>query len=229
MNVFFFEVSLLLYFLGTALFLSQLAGRLEGVSQSAFVVAGIAFFFHTLALVSRMIEAGHIPLRTTHELLFFFLGAGPGVSGCRASLSYPHFGIVCFAVGVHLPDLRGGSSKRNRLLAPILSKCVDACHVVSTGHGSVRGRVCGGTDVPDSGTPAEIKAPQRPLPQAARPRFSRRAKRQSYLLGLSLIDARNHYRRTVRGIHPRVFLNWNAEQIGALGTWLFYLVVCWVG
>ena len=55
MNVFFFEVSLLLYFLGTALFLSQLAGRLQAVSQSAFVVAGIAFFFHTLALVLRMI------------------------------------------------------------------------------------------------------------------------------------------------------------------------------
>src|SRR5438034_10388697 len=67
MNVLFFEVSLLLYFLGTALFLSQLAGRLEAVSQSAFVVAGSAFFFHTLALVSRMIEGGHLPLTTIHK------------------------------------------------------------------------------------------------------------------------------------------------------------------
>src|SRR5438445_11988512 len=72
MNVRFFEVSLLLYFLGTALFLSQLAGRLEAVSQSAVVVAGSAFFFHTLALVSRMIEGGHIPLTTMHEVLSFF-------------------------------------------------------------------------------------------------------------------------------------------------------------
>ncbi|MBI3805947.1 MAG: c-type cytochrome biogenesis protein CcsB, partial [Nitrospirae bacterium] len=72
MNVLFFEVTLLLYFLGTTLFLIQLAGRWEKGSQASFAVAGAGFFFHTLALVSRMIEAGHIPLTSMHEALSFF-------------------------------------------------------------------------------------------------------------------------------------------------------------
>jgi len=72
MNVLFFEVTLLLYFLGTTLFLIQLTGRWEKGAQSSFVVAGIGFFFHTLALVSRMIEGGHIPLTSMHEALSFF-------------------------------------------------------------------------------------------------------------------------------------------------------------
>src|SRR2546427_12942581 len=72
MNVLFFEVTLLFYFLGTTLFLVQLAGRWEGIWKLSFVVAGIGFFFHTLALVSRMVEGGHIPLTSMHEALSFF-------------------------------------------------------------------------------------------------------------------------------------------------------------
>src|SRR5437879_2875151 len=72
MNVLFFEVTLLFYFLGTTLFLVQLAGRWEGIWKLSFVVAGIGFVFHTLALVSRMIEGGHIPLTSMHEALSFF-------------------------------------------------------------------------------------------------------------------------------------------------------------
>src|SRR5437899_8204882 len=72
MNVLFFEVTLLFYFLGTTLFLVQLAGRWEGIWKLSFVVAGIGFVFHTLALVSRMIEGGHIPLPSMPEPLRFF-------------------------------------------------------------------------------------------------------------------------------------------------------------
>src|SRR2546430_7733154 len=72
MNVLVFEVTLLFYFLGTTLFLVQLAGRWEGIWKPSFVVAGIGFFFHTLALVSRMIEGGHVPLTSMHEVLSFF-------------------------------------------------------------------------------------------------------------------------------------------------------------
>jgi len=49
-----------------------LAGRWEGIWKLSFVLAGIGFFFHTLALVSRMIEGGHIPLTSMHEALSFF-------------------------------------------------------------------------------------------------------------------------------------------------------------
>src|SRR5205085_4612871 len=72
MNVLFFEVTLLFYFLGTTLFLIQLAGRWERGAQASLAVAGVGFSFHTLALVSRMIEAGHIPLTSMHEALSFF-------------------------------------------------------------------------------------------------------------------------------------------------------------
>src|SRR5436309_13142609 len=72
MNVLFFEVTLLFYFLGTTLFLVQLAGRWEGIGKLSFVVAGIGFVFHTFALVSRMIEGGHISLTSMHEALSVF-------------------------------------------------------------------------------------------------------------------------------------------------------------
>src|SRR5436309_15380353 len=72
MNVLFFEVTLLFYFLGTTLFLVQLAGRSEGIWKPSFVVAGIGFFFHTLALVSRMVDGVHIHLTAMSEALSFF-------------------------------------------------------------------------------------------------------------------------------------------------------------
>ncbi len=97
LNVLFFKVTLLFYFLGTTFFLFNLWGRkgerlpknpLFGNSETdptagsfanaswsqklAVVLTGAGFIFHTLALVTRIREAGYIPFTNLHEAISFF-------------------------------------------------------------------------------------------------------------------------------------------------------------
>ena len=94
LNVLFFKVTLLFYFLGTSFFLFTLwdrkgertakrsfledpeAGRASMFSlwsqKLAVWVTGAGFIFHTLALVTRIREAGYIPFTNLHEAISFF-------------------------------------------------------------------------------------------------------------------------------------------------------------
>ncbi len=94
LNVLFFKVTLLFYFLGTSFSLLNLWGRKgerlpkgplfgnpeprESPTESfwsqklAVLVTGAGFIFHTLALVTRIREAGYIPFTNLHEAISFF-------------------------------------------------------------------------------------------------------------------------------------------------------------
>lgn len=91
LNVLFFKVTLLFYFLGTSFFLFNLWDRKgERTSKNAFFeqtsgspasswsqklavwITGAGFIFHTLALITRIREAGYIPFTNLHEAISFF-------------------------------------------------------------------------------------------------------------------------------------------------------------
>lgn len=85
LNVLFFKVTLLFYFLGTAFFLFNLWDRKGGRGLSsepsrmtlwsqrlAVTVTGAGFITHTLALAIRLKEGGYIPLTNLHEAISFF-------------------------------------------------------------------------------------------------------------------------------------------------------------
>lgn len=85
LNILFFKVTLLFYFLGTALFLFNLWDRKGGrvvpnrssgprpwIQKMAILVTGAGFIAHTLALILRIREAGYIPFTNLHEAISFF-------------------------------------------------------------------------------------------------------------------------------------------------------------
>jgi len=229
MNVLFFEVTLLLYFLGTILFLVQLAGRLEGVSKSSFLVAGIGFGFHTLALVSRMIEAGHIPLTTMHEALSFFSWALVLVF-LVVELRYRVHILGSFILPLAFISLISAAAlpKEIKALEPIFRTVW--VHVTFSLLGTVAFSVAFVAGVMYLIQEHMLKSKHLNLLYHKLPALDfldeLNGKAISFgfpLLTLGIITGAL-FAEFARGS----FLNWNAEQIGALGTWLFYLVV-WLG
>lgn len=76
MSVLFFKITLFLYFLGTLTFLIYLwVGKKEMLSRFSLAITGIGFVFHTLALLSRMFEAGYVSLTHLFEAMAFFAWA----------------------------------------------------------------------------------------------------------------------------------------------------------
>ena len=72
MNVFFFKFSTILYLLGALGYLTYIIFLREFLSKSAVTAVFIGFISHTLALVTRYIEAGHTPVTNLYESLSFF-------------------------------------------------------------------------------------------------------------------------------------------------------------
>ena len=226
MNVLFFEVTLLLYFVGTVLFLIQLAGRWEKVSQASFTVTGIGFFFHTLALVSRMIEAGHIPLTTMHEALSFFSWALVLVF-LAVELRYRIHILGSFILPLAFISLISAAAlpKEIKALEPIFRNVW--MHVTLSLLGTVAFAVAFIAGLMYLIQEHLLKSKHRNVLYHKLPALDfldeLNSKAISFgfpLLTLGIITGAL-FAEFARGS----FLNWNAEQIGALGTWLFYLVV----
>jgi len=72
MNVLFFKTTLVLYFLGTFLFLVHLASKKALLSRLSLLATATGFFFHTIALLTRMMEGGPIPLTNFYDAMSFF-------------------------------------------------------------------------------------------------------------------------------------------------------------
>ncbi len=72
LNILFFKIALAVYFVSTASFLYYLISRKEGPKRYSFGITGLGFIFHTAALLTRTIEASHIPITNLHEAMSFF-------------------------------------------------------------------------------------------------------------------------------------------------------------
>jgi cytochrome c-type biogenesis protein CcsB len=72
MNVVFFQLSIIIYFLGTIASLAYLISLRKFLSQMGTYTLGVGFAVHSLALVFRFFEAGYTPITNLHEALSFF-------------------------------------------------------------------------------------------------------------------------------------------------------------
>ena len=71
-NVLFFELALSFYFIATVVGIIWLFRGKKATSKLIFVIAAIGFIFHTLNIIVRYIEGGHIPITSLHEASSFF-------------------------------------------------------------------------------------------------------------------------------------------------------------
>jgi cytochrome c-type biogenesis protein CcsB len=72
MNVLFFQAALFLYLFGTGASLAYLILLRKRFCQLGTIALTGGFIVHSLALVSRYLEAGHTPITNLHESLSFF-------------------------------------------------------------------------------------------------------------------------------------------------------------
>ena len=72
MNIHFFKFASFLYLFGTLAYLSYIIFLKDILSKIAVAVVSIGFAFHTLALLTRYVEAGYTPVTNLYESLSFF-------------------------------------------------------------------------------------------------------------------------------------------------------------
>ena len=71
-NILFIKVAIAIYFFGTASFLYYLISRKDSPKRFSFGITGFGFLFHTIALLTRTVEASYIPITNLHEAMSFF-------------------------------------------------------------------------------------------------------------------------------------------------------------
>jgi ABC-type transport system involved in cytochrome c biogenesis permease subunit len=72
MNVFFFKFASIFYCVGTLVYLGHIIFLKQALSRLANLAVSIGFASHTLALITRYMEAGHTPVTNLYESLSFF-------------------------------------------------------------------------------------------------------------------------------------------------------------
>jgi cytochrome c-type biogenesis protein CcsB len=71
-NVLFFELALTLYFVATVVGIFWLFRGKKATSKVIFILAAIGFVFHTINIIIRYVQGGHIPITNLHEASSFF-------------------------------------------------------------------------------------------------------------------------------------------------------------
>jgi len=75
-NLLFFKITLVSYFLGTLAFLAYLlAGKKESLSRFSLIITGIGFLFHTITLLTHTYAAGYVSLTRLFDAMAFFAWA----------------------------------------------------------------------------------------------------------------------------------------------------------
>ncbi len=72
MNIHFFKLASLFYLLGTLAYLAYILFFKNILSKTAVILISVGFASHTLALMTRYVEAGYTPVTNLHESLSFF-------------------------------------------------------------------------------------------------------------------------------------------------------------
>ncbi|MGA2517173.1 MAG: c-type cytochrome biogenesis protein CcsB [Thermodesulfobacteriota bacterium] len=72
MNIYFFKLASFLYLFGTLAYLAYIIFLKEVLSKIAATIVTVGFASHTLAILTRYVEAGHTPVTDLYESLSFF-------------------------------------------------------------------------------------------------------------------------------------------------------------
>ena len=131
MNIFFFKLASILYFLGVLTYLLYILFLRDSLSRGAMVVVSIGFVSHTLAFLTRLIEAGHTPVTNLHESLSFFAWLIVGIF-LAANFRYKIKVLGSLLTSVALVLMLFASALPNEILplAPVLKSFWHPFHVV---------------------------------------------------------------------------------------------------
>ncbi len=72
MNIYFFKFASFLYLIGTLAYLAYIFFFKSSLSKTAVITVSIGFASHTLAILTRYVEAGYTPVTNLYESLSFF-------------------------------------------------------------------------------------------------------------------------------------------------------------
>ena len=72
MNIYFFKFASFLYLIGTLAYLAYIFFLKSSLSKTAVITVSIGFASHTLAILTRYVEAGYTPVTNLYESLSFF-------------------------------------------------------------------------------------------------------------------------------------------------------------
>lgn len=71
-NVLFFELALTFYFIATVVGIIWLFRGKKASTRAIYAIAAIGFAFHTINIIIRYVQGGHIPVTNLHEASSFF-------------------------------------------------------------------------------------------------------------------------------------------------------------
>ncbi len=226
MPVLFLMATVVLYLLGTAFFLAYLLRRSEALSKVSLIVTGIGFLAHTIALLARMMEAGHVPLTSFHEAMSFFSWTLVLVFLIVEVRHRIHV-LGSFILPLALLSLLSAAAlpKEVPTLEPVLKTVW--VHVTLSMLGTVGFAVAFVAGIMYLIQDGLLKSKRFNVLYAKLPPldFLDHLNQQSIVMGFPLLTL-----GIIAGALSAEFargslLNWNPEQLWALVTWVFYFVV----
>ena len=218
--------TLSLYFGGTACSLAYLLRRSDSLSKVAFGVTALGFLAHTIALLSRMVEAGQVTLGSLHEAMSFFSWALVLVF-LSVELRHRIHVLGSFILPLALISLLSAAAlpKEAPTLEPVLKTVW--VHVTLSMLGTVGFAVAFVAGLMYLIQDRLLKSKRFNVLYAKLPPldFLDDLNQQSIVMGFPLLTlgiiSGAVYAEFARGS----FLSWNPEQLWALVTWVFYFVV----
>nr|MBI3613865.1 cytochrome c biogenesis protein CcsA [Nitrospirota bacterium] len=226
MPVTFFIATIVLYFIGTGFFLAYLLRRSEALSQVSLGVTAVGFLTHTLALLTRMLEAGQVTLASFHEAMSFFSWALVLVF-LFVEIRHRIHVLGSFILPLALISLLSAAAlpKEVPTLEPVLKTVW--VHVTLSMLGTVGFAVAFVAGIMYLIQDGLLKSKRFNVLYSKLPPldFLDRLNQQSIVMGFPLLTmgiiAGAFSAEFARGS----YLSWNPEQLWALVTWLFYFVV----
>ena len=226
MTALFFTTTLVFYFAGTVLFLAYLLRRSESLSNLSLAIAGIGFLTHTVALLSRMVVVGHVPVTSFHEAMSFFSWALVLVF---LFVEYRHHIHVLgsFILPLALLSLLSAAAlpKEIPTLEPMLRTVW--VHVTLSVLGTVAFAVAFVAGVMYLIQEGLLKSKRFNVLYAKLPPldFLDHLNQQSVVVGFPLLTLGMITGAVSAEFARGTFLSWNPEQTWAVITWVFYFVV----
>ena len=226
MTALFFTTTLVLYFVGTVFFLAYLLRRSESLSNLSLAVAGIGFLTHTVALVSRMVVVGHVPVTSFHEAMSFFSWALVLVFLLVELRHHIHV-LGSFILPLALISLLSAAAlpKEIPTLEPVLKTVW--IHVTLSVLGTVAFAVAFVAGLMYLIQEGLLKSKRFNVLYAKLPPldFLDHLNQQSIVVGFPLLTLGIITGAVSAEFARGTFLSWNPEQTWAVITWVFYFVV----
>lgn len=226
MPAMFFMVTMVLYLAGTGFSLAYLLRRSEALSKVSLGVAGLGFLSHTIALITRMMAAGHIPLTSFHEAMSFFSWALVLVF-LLVELRHRIHVLGSFILPLALLSLLSAAAlpKEAPALVPVLRTVW--VHVTLSMLGTVGFAVAFVAGLMYVIQERLLKSKRFNVLYAKLPPldFLDDLNQRSIVLGFPLLTLGIITGAISAEFARGSYLNWNPEQTWALVTWVFYFVV----